>query len=43
MATEGAIWRDLTTMQLLTPVGILSLYGVVFFFAGVYILRRSDR
>lgn len=42
MAFEGAIWRNLSTAQMMKPVGILLAYGLVSFSIGVYILRRRD-
>jgi len=39
-ALEGAIWRGLTFGEMLRPLGILAGYGVVFFLAGMLLMRR---
>jgi len=39
-ALEGAIWRGLTLGEMLTPLGVLAGYGVVFFTAGMLLMRR---
>ncbi len=43
LALEGAIWRGLSTGDLMEPVGILLGYGALAFLAGVFILRRVER
>jgi ABC-2 type transport system permease protein len=40
---EGAIWRGFSTADLILPMGILILIGVITFSVGVTILARFDR
>jgi ABC-2 type transport system permease protein len=39
---EGAIWRNFTLMEMVTPCGVLLTIGVVSFLLGVMILRRTE-
>jgi ABC-2 type transport system permease protein len=42
LAFEGAIWRGLSTGEMLKPIGILLGYGSVSFLIGLFIMRRTQ-
>lgn len=42
LAFEGAIWRGLSTGEMLKPVGILLGYGTVSFLIGLFVMRRTQ-
>lgn len=42
LALEGAIWREFTLVEMLTPVLILVGVGALFFLIGVFRFSRSD-
>jgi len=42
LAMEGAIWRDFTLVEMLTPCAVLLAIGAVFFALGVVMLRRAQ-
>jgi ABC-2 type transport system permease protein len=41
-ALEGAVWRDLSLVQIMNPCLVLLAIGLAFFTLGVVILRRQD-
>jgi ABC-2 type transport system permease protein len=41
LAMEGAIWRNFTLTEMLTPCGVLLAIGAVSFLLGIIILRRT--
>ncbi len=42
LSFEGAIWRGFTLGDMMTPVIILLVYGLVAFLIGVMILQKYD-
>jgi ABC-2 type transport system permease protein len=42
LAIEGAVWRDFSAMEMLTPCAILIAIGLLAFTSGVLMLRRTD-
>lgn len=42
LAFEGAIWRGLSTDEMLKPVGVLLGYGTVSFLIGLFVMRRTQ-
>ncbi len=42
LAFEGAIWRGLSTKEMLKPIGILLGYGSVSFLIGLFVMRRTQ-
>jgi ABC-2 type transport system permease protein len=42
LAFEGAIWRGLSTQEMLKPIGILLGYGTAAFLAGLLVMRRTE-
>jgi ABC-2 type transport system permease protein len=43
LALEGAIWRDFTFRELLQPYLVLASFGLVSFFVGARLFRRSEQ
>jgi ABC-2 type transport system permease protein len=43
VALEGAVWRNFTPLEMITPCLILLSIGTVAFLLGVFMLRRQDK
>jgi ABC-2 type transport system permease protein len=41
-ALEGAIWRNFSISEMISPCGVLLAIGITAFFLGVFMLRRMD-
>jgi len=41
-ALEGAVWRNLSLTQIISPCLVLLAIGFTFFSLGVFMLRRQD-
>jgi len=42
LAFEGAIWRGLSTGEMLKPIGVLLGYGSVSFLIGLFVMKRTQ-